>query len=180
MSSLLHYDEAQTIETINDTEFEADITADMLNEKISQSPGPDSIGAEFYINTANEIYPILKDFFNSALDSGTFSAAWGRCILCPIHKSGPIFDPCNFRGISLINTMYEIFFIILNKFLFSWAEENGKLDEAHSGFRSGYSLVDNICAMIQKYLSRRGSCFYCLYVDFQKVFDKVQHQKLLK
>ena len=32
--------------------------------------------------------------------------------------------------------------------------------------------------MIQKYLSRRGGRFYCLYVDFQKAFDKVQHQKL--
>ena len=77
--------------------------------------------------------------------------------------------------------MYKLFSIILNKRLYTWAEQNGKLDEAQSGFRSGYSVVDNVfslSAMIQKYLSRKGGRFYCLYVDFQKAFDKIQHQKL--
>ena len=91
-SSLLYCDDAPTIETINDIEFEADIAADMLNEEVSlsevlssikqlkcgKSPGPDSIGAEFYINTANEISPILKDLFNSILDAGTFPVAWDK------------------------------------------------------------------------------------------------------
>ena len=48
------------------------------------------------------------------------------------------------------------------------------LDEAQAGFRSGYSVLDNIfslSACVQKYLSRRGGRFYCLYVDFQKAFD---------
>ena len=194
-SSLLYCEVAPSINTINETEFEADRTADMLNEEISlsevlssirqlkcgKSPGPDCIGAEFYLNTATEISPILKDLFNRILDSGIFPSSWGRSILCPIHKSGPISDPGNFRGISLINTMYKLFSIILNKRLYTWAEQNGKLDEAQSGFRSGYSVVDNVfslSAMIQKYLSRKGGRFYCLYVDFQKAFDKIQHQKL--
>ena len=52
---------------------------------------------------------------------------------------------------------------------------------SQAGFRSGYSVADNIfslSACVQKYLSRRGGRFYCLYVDFQKAFDKLQHQKL--
>lgn len=53
-------------------------------------------------------------------------------------------DPSNFRGISLMNTMYKIFSIILNKRLYKWAEENIMLDEAQAGFRSGYSVVANI------------------------------------
>ena len=142
-----------------------------------RSLGPDCFGAEFYINTASEISPVLKYRFNK----GVFPPVWGRSISCPIHKSGSVSDPCNFRGIALINTMYKLFSIILDKRLYAWAEENGKLDEAQAGFRSGYYVVNTIfslSAMVQKYLSRRGGRFYCLYVDFQKAFNKIQHQKL--
>ena len=80
-----------------------------------------------------------------------------------------------------MNTMYKLVSIILDNRLYKWAEENSKLDEAQVGFRSGYSVVDNIfslSACVQKYLSRWDGRFYCLYVDFQKAFDKIQHQKL--
>ena len=32
--------------------------------------------------------------------------------------------------------------------------------------------------MVQKYLAKRGGRFHCLYVDFRKAFDKVNHGKL--
>ena len=59
----------------------------------------------------------------------------------------------------------------MNKRLYSWVEYNKKLDESQAGFRAGYSAIDNIFSLssvVQKYLSRRGGRFYCLYVDFQK------------
>ena len=75
--------------------------------------------------------------------------------------------------------MYKIFSIILNKRLSAWVEENEKLDESQAGFRAGYSAIDDIfilSVVIQKYLSRRGGRFYCLYVHFQKAFDTVEHE----
>ena len=84
---------------------------------------------------------------------------------------------------SLVNTMYKIFSSILYKRLYDWVEENEKLDESQARFRAGYSAIDNIfslSAVIQKYLSRRGGLFYCLYVKFQKAFDTVEHEQLFK
>ena len=84
---------------------------------------------------------------------------------------------------SLVNTMYKIFSSILNKRFYDWVEENEKLDESQAGFRAGYSAIDNIfslCAVVQKYLSRCGGWFYCLYVDVQKAFDSVEHEQLFK
>ena len=134
--------------------------------KTGKSAGPDMISAEFYISTATDIAPILKDEFNRILDSGVCPKSFGETILCPLHKSGPTSDPNNFRAISLVNTMYKIFSSILNKRLYAWVEENEKLDESQAGFRAGFSAIDNIfslSAVIQKYLSRRGGRFYCLY-----------------
>ena len=79
--------------------------------------------------------------------------------------------------------MYKIFSSILNKRLYARVEENEKLDESQAGFRAGYSAIDNIFSLsgvIQKYLSRRRGRFYCLYVDFQKTFDTVEHEQLFK
>ena len=49
--------------------------------------------------------------------------------------------------------MYKIFGNIVNSRLCTWAEEFGKLDESQSGFRKGYSTIDNIFvlqSMVQK------------------------------
>ena len=77
------------------------------------------ISAEFFKSIATDIAPILKDVFNSILDSGVFPKL-GETILCPLHKSGPTSDPNNFHGISLVNTMYKIFSSILKKRLYAW------------------------------------------------------------
>ena len=96
--------------------------------KSGKSAGPDPLGAKFYKNTCTEISPILKDIFNSILDNGVSPKSFGESVLCPIHKSGLIIDQNNFRGIALINKMNKIFSSILNKRLYSWVEENEKLD----------------------------------------------------
>jgi hypothetical protein len=59
------------------------------------------------------------------------------------------------------------------------AEDNNKITEGQAGF----STVDNVFtlqAMIQKYISRRGGRFYCVYIDFKKAFDKIRHDVLFK
>ena len=67
--ALLYCENAADIGSIDDTEFEAAASANILNEEISlsevlssikqlkpgKSSGPDCIGAEFYINTSSEI-----------------------------------------------------------------------------------------------------------------------------
>ena len=45
------------------------------------------ISAEFYKSTVTDFAPILKDVFNSILDSGVCSKSFGdsETILCPLH-----------------------------------------------------------------------------------------------
>ena len=76
--------------------------------------------------------------------------------------------------------MYKIFSHIATTRIYNWAERESKIDEAQAGFRKGYSAVDNIFSlqsMAQKYLSKKGGRFYCLYVDFSKAFDSLIHEK---
>ncbi len=99
----------------------------------------------------------------------------------PNIKSGSKEEPANYRGISLINVMYKIFSSIITDRINEWAEKNTIIEESQSGFRSGYSVVDNLfClqSMIQKYTSKPGGRFYVLYVDIKKTFDSLVHFKL--
>ena len=121
--------------------------------------------------------------FNNILETKEFPSSWGKSIICPIHKSGSTHMPENYRGISLTNTIYKIFTGIINKRLYEWAETNHKIDESQSGFRTGYSAIDNVfClqAIVKKYLSKKGGRLYCIYIDFRKAFDKINHYVLFQ
>ena len=82
----------------------------------------------------------------------------------------------------MIDIFNKILTDMMYKRLYSWAEEFDKIDETQAGFRKEYSTVDNLftlLAMGQKYLSKRGGRFYCLFVDFSKAFDRVNHTELI-
>ncbi len=120
---------------------------------------------------------------NHIYETGIFPKSWGQSLITTIHKSGSVNDPNNYRGISVTNTLYTIFSRLIKTRLYNWAENHNKLNESQAGFRQGYSTVDNIfClqAMAQKYLSKQGGRFYCLYVDFKKAFDRINHVKLFE
>ena len=55
------------------------------------------------------------------------------------------------------------------------------LDESQAGFRKNYSTMDNIFslyAIAQKYLSKERGRFYCIFIDFCRAFDSINHEKL--
>ncbi len=63
----------------------------------------------------------------------------------------------------------------------SICNDNSILDESQAGFRKHYSTVDNIfslMAIAQKYTSRPRGRFYCIFIDFSKAFDSIQHNIL--
>ena len=174
-------------ESINDT-FNQPFTEDELKASISalkngKASGPDGITAEMIKSTRVKISPILLLLYNKILSSGDFPNEWARSIICPIFKSGSLLDPGNLRGVSLIDILNKILTGMMTNRLSKWAEDFSKIDEAQSGFRRGYSTIDNLfclVATVQKYLSEQRGRFYCLFVDFSKAFDSISHEKLIK
>ena len=70
---------------------------------------------------------------------------------------------------------------ILTKRLTKWCDENCIIDQAQSGFRKDFFTVDNIfvvMSLTQNYLSKRRGRFYCIFIDFEKAFDSIRHDKL--
>ena len=150
----------------------------MKNDK---SPGKDRIIIECYKMSLDVIIPKLNVLFNKIMEVGKFPNQWCLALITPIHKKGSVNDPANYRGISLLNVMGNIFTKIINERLVIWANVCGKLYEEQAGFRAKYSTVDQIFVLnsvVQKYLSRQKGRFYCAFVDFSTAFDCIQHNLL--
>ncbi len=89
--------------------------------------------------------------------------------------------PLNYRGVSLLSTVYKLFSNILNSRLSQYLEDENILEEEQNGFRKHKSCLDHIytlCTVIRARIFEGKSTFVC-FIDFQKAFDCV-HRDLLE
>ena len=168
---------------LNSDITEREITQALSNLRIRKSPGPDGISSDLLKYTSTAIIPYLVKLFNEVFTNGIVPDLWGESIIVPIHKKGSRSrsDPNNYRGISLINSISKVFMHVLNKRLYLWCEKNSVIDESQAGFRRSYSTIDHIftlVSVVKKYLSKTRGRLYCVFIDFSKAFDSVQHQIL--
>ena len=121
------------------------------------------------------------------MNSSVIPEAWTQGIIQPIHKKkGDIKDPTSYRPITLVSCLGKTFTAVLNTRLGRLADEVELISEAQTGFRKGYSTLDNmftLYALISIYFSF-GKKLYCTFVDFSRAFDNVPRhalwQKLLR
>ena len=81
----------------------------------NKSPGPDGLPAECFKCTIENILPYFTTIFNNIFESGNIPDPLCSIIICPLLKKDSMFDPNNFRGVLLINTICKF----LQIFLFS-------------------------------------------------------------
>ena len=166
---------------LNSDITEREITQALSNLRIRKSPGPNGISSDLLKYTSTVITPYLVKLFNEVLTTGVVPDSWGESIIVPNHEKGSRSDPNNYRGISLINSISKAFMHVLNSRLYLLCEENSVMDESQAGFRHNYSTIDHIftlVSVVQKYLSKTRGRLYCVFIDFFKAFDSVQHQIL--
>uniref|UniRef100_A0A8C1LN31 Reverse transcriptase domain-containing protein n=1 Tax=Cyprinus carpio TaxID=7962 RepID=A0A8C1LN31_CYPCA len=158
-----------------DVDFEIFVT-DCVNNHDTTVFNRDEI-----LDTLHMLCPIMLSLYNKILETGDFPESWCEAVICPLYKNSDKNDVENYRGISLLKVLGKIFTKILNTRLVHYAEMNNILFEEQAGYRSGYSTIDNIFilqSMVQKYITKQKGKMYCIFIDFSKAFDSVQHTLL--
>ena len=115
----------------------------------------------------------LTKLFKFIWDTEKVPVSWLDALICPIHKKGPKNDPGNFRGVNLLSSVGKLFQIVFRNRLDHWAKD--VLIDNQTGFKSGYSTIDNIFVLntlLQKIRSQKKKLYVC-FVDFKKAFDYV-------
>ena len=120
--------------------------------KNNKSPGCDGIPAELIKcggeDLAKEIHKLILNIW----EEERIPSMWELAIIITIHKKGSKLMCENYRGISLLCTLYKVFTRILLNRLQPLAEEI--LGEQQAGFRSARSTTDHIFSLrmiLEKY-----------------------------
>ena len=82
--------------------------------------------------------------FNIILESEHFPDMWNVAYQVPIFKGGDMFDPNDFRGISLTSCLGKLFNRALNKRLQQYIEFRSALIDTQAAYRHDYSTTDQI------------------------------------
>ena len=119
----------------------------LKNTKNNKSPGLDRIPYEFYKNAPVDCLKELVALFNLIFLKENIPDSFRRAIIIPLYKKGDANDVSNYRGLSMLDSIYKIFTGILLNRLTEWVNVKGILSEFQAGFRKSYSTIDNIFSL---------------------------------
>ena len=125
---------------------------------------------------------MLTIIFNESLLQGIVPDVLKVSKVTPVDKGGEVMDPSNFRPISTLSALTQIFEKLVYKQLINYIEKHDILFQFQFGFRKGHStaqavseIADNLREAIDNNLYTCG-----VFIDFSKAFDTVNHEMLLK
>lgn len=117
-----------------------DITLEEVSDALNKAKLRKAMGVEEIPNEvlkSSHLRHMLLGLFKFCFDNSIVPSTWHKSIIKPNPKSAKD-DPCiplNYRGISLLSTVYKIYSSILNARLSNFLETTEYLVDEQNGFR---------------------------------------------
>ena len=122
----------------------------------------------------------LNCIFNYCLSKGIYP--WNKSVITPIHKSGDINNPDNYRAIAVSSCLGKTFSSILLNRLINFRNNHCSDPPNQLGFCKGAQTNDHVLTLktiIEKYRKPGKSNIFACFVDFKKAFDSIRRDLLL-
>ena len=141
----------------------------------------DKISVKLIQAAGKTILKSLKNIFNLSLNTGIFPDDWKIARVTPIYKSENKTDCGNYRPISIISNVAQVFEKVIYSQLITILNENKVIAENQSGFRPNHSRETTLLHSIINYLDNmdKGLINGVVFIDLKKAFDTVDHALLL-
>ena len=97
--------------------------------------GPDMIPAKFLKQHAENLAPILSQFFKKTLDEGAVPEDWRQANVSAIFKKGERFKASNYRPVSLTSLCCKLQEHILTSNIMRHLDKHSILTDCQHGFR---------------------------------------------
>ena len=167
--------------TLNNITLSQEIILDVINKlKPGKNGGVDEINSSYLLGIAEAIALPLLLLFNESIDSGVVPDDWRKANVTPIFKKGSRKKPDNYRPVSLTSNICKSFERLITNEITRHLEECSLIKSSQHGFRKNKSCLTNLLETTEeiRQILDTGCPVDIIYLDFQKAFDKVSHNKL--
>src|SRR3989442_5528669 len=173
--------------TISSEDIEA-VIRDLPKGKAS---GSDNISAELLQGMGEKGMQIMTSLINKIYQSGSIPEDFRKSIVVPIPKVSKAQECSEFRTIALISHASKVLLHVIKRRITPIIER--QLGDSQMGFRKGKGTRDAIFQLrmiseritqmnkekeIQGKMTTKKKKIYLYFVNYQKTFDRVRHDKL--
>ena len=161
---------------------EEDILKKLNNLRTDKSMGPDNVHPFILKTFAAILKTPLQIIFQLSLNSKTLPKIWKHGVIAPLFKKGNRKLPSNYRPISLTCIPCKLLESIVVDWISAHLTRNSLRDKNQHGFTVKKSTETNLLEAINIWTDAlaHGLPIDVIYFDYEKAFDTVPHQRLLK
>lgn len=170
-------DQQQSIFMHPTDEFEVTDIINQLDNK--SSSGDDDISNLILKASTPVIVPYLVHLINLSIKEGTFPSILAKAKVFPLHKDGSKSEMCNYRPISLLNTISKVFERVIFNRVYSYFEKFSLFTTHQYGFRKKHSTIDVLVDFTEKIRFSSNVKIHSFFLDLKKAFDTLNHKILL-
>ena len=159
-----------------------EVVANKINNmKENKSPGVDGIAPKILKETVEQICTPLAHVFNMSLQEGIVRLEWKEANIIPLFKKGSRNKSVNYRPVSLTSVICKVLETIIRDHMMDFIIKHKLINPSQHGFLKARSCLTNLLCFFEEITKwvDEGSPVDVIYLDFQKAFDKVPHQRLI-
>ena len=162
------------------------ITPEVLANKINnmkdnKSPGVDGIAPKILKETVEQISKPLAHVFNMSLREGFVPLEWKEANIIPLFRKGSRNKSVIYMPVSLTSVICKLLESIIRDHIMDFLIKHILINSSQHGFLKSKSCLTNLLCFFEEITKwvDEGSPVDIIYLDFQKAFDKVPHQRLI-
>ena len=157
------------------------VASKINNMKENKSPGVDGLSPKILKETVEQISKPLAHVFNMSLQEGIVPVEWKVANIIPLFKKGSRNKSVNHRPVSLTSVICKLLETIIRDHMMDFLVKHKLINTSQHGFLKARSCLTNLLCFFEEITKwvDDGSPVDVIYLDFQKAFDKVPHQRLI-
>ena len=159
-----------------------DILANKINNmKENMSPGVDGIAPKLLKETVEQMCTPLAHVFNMSLQEGIVPLEWKEANIIPLFKKGSRNKSVDYRPVSLTSVICKLLETIITDHMMDFLIKHKLINPSQHGFLKARSCLTHLLCFFEEITKwvDEGSPVDVIYLDFQKAFDEVPHQRLI-
>jgi len=167
--------------------MEKELEKEEINEvlrrvKDGKAMGVDDIPGEVWKYGGEEMEEWVWQTCNRVWRGEGWPGEWKEGVLLPILKKGQGMRVEEYRGVTVMPSLYKIYTTVLVDRLREEVETKEMLPQSQTGFRKGIGTIDNIFTLnylINRQIGRKGGKMVAVFVDLRAAFDSVDRGTMI-